>query len=166
MKYVVTVNGASIDVSLDPEGIQVDGQQVRAHLAELDGTPLLLVTIGKVTRRVLVRRGLARGQYTLWIDGFRYEVEAVDERTRAIRALSAAVSGPTGPLVLRAPMPGLILRVHVKTGDAVQVGESLVVIEAMKMENELRAPAAGTVRAVPARAGSAVEKGAVLVELE
>jgi pyruvate carboxylase subunit B len=63
-------------------------------------------------------------------------------------------------------MPGLIVRVLVQPGDVVQAGQGVIVIEAMKMENELRASSAGVVRAVSVAAGSAVEKGAVLVEFE
>jgi pyruvate carboxylase subunit B len=63
-------------------------------------------------------------------------------------------------------MPGLVVRVSVKPGDRVEAGQGLVVMEAMKMENELRSSAAGTVRAVHAQPGSAVDKGALLVELE
>jgi pyruvate carboxylase subunit B len=115
---------------------------------------------------VLVRRGEGRGRYTLWLGGFRYDVEALDERTRVIRELSAAATRPTGPAPLIAPMPGLIVRVYVQLGDDVQAGQPLVSMEAMKMENELRAPAAGRVRAVHAVQGAAVEKGTVLVEME
>jgi len=107
-----------------------------------------------------------RGRYTLWLDGFRYEVEALDERSRAIRELAGAAAGPSGPAPLVAPMPGMIVRVAVQVGDVVQAGQGLVVMEAMKMENELRAGAAGTVKAVLAQPGVAVEKGAVLLELE
>ena len=99
------------------------------------------------------------------IDGRRYEVDALDERTRAIRDLVDASRAPTGPVPLAAPMPGLVVRVHVAVGDTVAAGQPLVVIEAMKMENELRALAAGTVRAIHATPGQPVEKGAVLVEL-
>ncbi|MBX7119599.1 MAG: acetyl-CoA carboxylase biotin carboxyl carrier protein subunit [Gemmatimonadaceae bacterium] len=63
-------------------------------------------------------------------------------------------------------MPGLIVRVQVAAGDAVRAGQGIVVMEAMKMENELRAPADGTVRAIHAVPGTAVEKGAVLVEFD
>ena len=64
-----------------------------------------------------------------------------------------------------APMPGLIVRVHVGEGDQVQAGQPLVVMEAMKMENELRAMAPGVVKRVAIKAGSAVEKGALLLEM-
>jgi pyruvate carboxylase subunit B len=63
-------------------------------------------------------------------------------------------------------MPGLVVRVNVQPGDAVQAGQGLVVMEAMKMENELRSAAAGRVKSVLAQPGTAVEKGTVLVELE
>ena len=71
----------------------------------------------------------------------------------------------TGPAPLIAPMPGLLVRVNVQPGDEVQVGQPLVVMEAMKMENELRSTASGIVGSVRVQPGVAVEKGAVLVEL-
>jgi pyruvate carboxylase subunit B len=125
-----------------------------------------MVTIGNEVHRVVVRPGATRGSYTLWLDGHRFEVEALDERTRAIRDLSAASAASSGPAPLVAPMPGLIVRVAVAEGDEVRAGQPLVVMEAMKMENELRSPAAGRVRSVVAQVGAAVEKGALLVELE
>ena len=166
MRYVVTVNDATLEVTLEPDRVRIGDTTLDARLAGIDGTPVSVLTIGNVMRRVVVRRGSERGQYTLWIEGFRYEVEALDERTSAIRALARVAAGAAAPAALRAPMPGLVVRVHVVEGDTVRAGQSLVVMEAMKMENELRAPAAGRVKAVLARAGSAVEKGAVLVELE
>ncbi len=166
MKYLVDVNGARVEVMLDPDGVTVDGTREMAHLADVEGTPVRLVTIGGVQHRVIARRSGARGNYALWMDGWRFDVEALDERTRAIRELSEADRGPTGPAPVVAPMPGLIVRVQVAVGDRVEAGQGVVVMEAMKMENELRAPAAGTVRVVTAVAGVAVEKGTRLVEFE
>jgi pyruvate carboxylase subunit B len=165
MKYVVKVGDEELEVSLDAGVAEVNGTAAAASLTELEGTPVRMVTIGDEVHRVVARRGATRGRYTLWLDGFRYEVEALDERTRAIRELSAASAGPAGPAPLVAPMPGMIVRIAVQVGDAVEAGQGLVVMEAMKMENELRATAAGTVRAVLAQAGTAVEKGAILLEL-
>ena len=166
MKYIVEVNGERVTVELDGEGVHVDGAAVRAHLADVEGPPVRLVTIGDEVHRVVARRGAGRGRYTLWLDGHRYEVEALDERSRTIRDMTAAASGPKGPAPLVAPMPGLIVRVNAQPGDAVRAGQGLVVMEAMKMENELRAAADGTVKAVLVSPGTAVEKGTVLVELE
>lgn len=166
MRYLVDLGGERVEVVLDAAGVSVGGDQMPAHLADVDGTPVRLVTLGGTQHRVVARRGATRGTYALWIDGWRFDVEALDERTRAIRDLSAASAAPTGPAPVVAPMPGLIVRVHVAVGDRVQAGQGVVVMEAMKMENELRAPAAGVVRAITAVPGSAVEKGTLLVAFD
>ena len=166
MKYVVEVAGRTVEVELDGDQVRVDGESVHARLSELPGTPIVLLSLGDEVFRVAARRGETRGRYTLSVDGRRYEIEALDERTRAIRQLSAATSAPAGPAPLVAPMPGLIVRVNVAVGDTVRAGQGLIVMEAMKMENELRAGAAGVVKAVRAAPGTAVERGAILVELE
>ena len=166
MKYVVDVGGRSIVVELDGDVARVDGTEVQVSLSDLPGTPVSLVSIGTEVRRVTVSRGPTRGRYSLSIDGRRYDVEALDERTHAIRQLSAANTAPAGPAPLVAPMPGLIVRVNVGVGDTVKPGQGLVVMEAMKMENELRAGSGGVVKAVRVAPGTAVERGATLVELE
>ena len=166
MRYVVDVNGATIDVDREATAVTIGSETVQAHLAELEGTPVRLITIGNEVHRVVVRRGESRGRYTLWVDGFRYEVEALDERTRAIRDLSGASGAASGPAPLKAPMPGLVVRVSVQSGDVVAAGQGLVVMEAMKMENELRASSAARVKAVHVQPGTAVDKGTLLVELE
>jgi biotin carboxyl carrier protein len=166
MKYFVQVGTEEIEVVLDGDVVTVDGQSATAHVTDVEGTPVRMVTIGDEVHRVIARRGSARGRYTLWLDGFRHEVEALDERTRAIRELAAASTGPSGPAPVVAPMPGMIVRITAEVGDQVQPGQGLVVMEAMKMENELRATAAGTVRAILVQPGMAVEKGAILLELE
>lgn len=166
MKYRVRIGDEDHDVLLDAEGVHVDGEDVAAQVMPVDGTPVRTVMIGSEVHRVVVRRGVSVGVYTLWLDGHRFEVEALDERTRTIRDLSGVSAGPSGPAPLTAPMPGLIVRVTAQVGDMVQAGQGLVVMEAMKMENELRASATGRVRAVHAVPGTAVEKGALLIELE
>lgn len=166
MKYFVKINDEQHEVLLDADGVHIDGEDVAAQVMPLDGTPVRMVTIGNEVHRVVVRPGATRGAYTLWLDGWRFDVEALDERTKAIRDLSGASAGPSGPAPLKAPMPGLIVRVNVNVGDQVAAGQGIVVMEAMKMENELRATAAGKVKSILATPGTAVEKGALLVELE
>ena len=165
MRYVIDVDGERTTVELEGDEVRVGDEVVRAPLADVEGTPVSLLTIGDRVYRLVARRGEARGLYTLSLGGRRFAVEALDERTRAIRDLAAAARAAAGPAPLVAPMPGLIVRVHVDVGDQVVAGQGLVVMEAMKMENELRATAPGTVRAVLAVPGTAVEKGALLVEL-
>ena len=166
MRYIVQVNDRRVEVVIDGDGVTVDGVRMDAHVVEVEGTPVRLVTVGEQVHRVLARRQAGRGRYVLSLDGHRYDVEALDERTRTIRELTAAAAGPKGPAPLLAPMPGLVVRVLVEPGQQVAPGQGLVVVEAMKMENELRATVAATVKGVPVRTGQAVEKGALLVELE
>lgn len=166
MKYVVRIAGREVEVSVDGTSVHSADLDGEAHVLDIEGTPLRVVTIERRVYRVLARRGSASGQYTIHIDGFRFDVEALDERTRAIRQLAGAAGKATGPTSLAAPMPGLVVRVLVRSGDRVQPGQGLIVMEAMKMENELRATAPSVVRAVRVDAGNAVEKGAVLVEFD
>ena len=164
MKYIVDVNGERVNVDVDGAHAEVDGVRVAASLAAVEGTPVRLLRIGEQVHRLVARRGASRGRWTLDLDGQRVDAEALDERMRAIRDLTAAAAA-SGPAPLMAPMPGLVVRVSVGVGDTVSAGQGLVVVEAMKMENELRASVAGVVTAVLAVPGQAVDKGALLVEL-
>jgi len=165
MKYVVEGNGERVTVDLTGTHAVVDGVTMDAELTAVEGTPVRLVRIGEQVHRIIARRGDTRGRWVLDVDGVRVESEALDERMRTIRDLTAASAAASGPAPLVAPMPGLVVRVAVAPGDIVVAGQGLVVVEAMKMENELRATSPGVVTAVHAVAGTAVDKGAVLVEL-
>lgn len=167
MKYVVELNGERRDVTLSGDTLTYGNESlVSVELSEIEGSPIRMVRLGTEVFRVVAEKRDGRGRYYLWVDGYRFDVEALDERRRALRDLSSANAGPTGPAPIVAPMPGLIVRVNVVAGDTVEAGQGVVVMEAMKMENELRATAAGRVRSVEVAPGTAVEKGALLVSLE
>ena len=165
MKYFVTLAGQTLEVEVDGDKVTVGGRVVSATLSTVPGTPLrqLLIEDRSVD---LALDEESRGRWALTRWGERWEAEVVDERTRHIRSLTGGSEGARGPAALRAPMPGLVVRVLVESGQAVAAGAGLVVLEAMKMENELKAAAEGTVGTVRVAAGEAVEKGQVLVELE
>jgi biotin carboxyl carrier protein len=167
MKYIVEVNGQRKTVGLDQGEVAYEADAlVRAELSDVEGTPVRMVKLGTHVYRVVVEKKSGKGRYALWVDGYRFEVDALDERTRSIRDLSAANAAPTGPAPVLAPMPGLIVRVNVSAGDVVEAGQGIIVMEAMKMENELRATSSGTVKSVEVAPGTAVEKGMLLVSLE
>ena len=164
MKYFVTIGGRTIEVDLHATGARVDGVEVRADLRELPGTRVRsLVADGRSLTMLAVPA--EPGVWDLQVAGARHRVEVVDERTRAIRAMTGQSAAPRGPASIRAPMPGLVTRIEVAAGDAVRAGQGVVVIEAMKMENELRADADAVVERVLVEPGQAVEKGAVLVQM-
>jgi biotin carboxyl carrier protein len=166
MKYFVRIADTEHEVTIDGENVHLDGRAVVAHIEDLPGTPLQIVAIGNEVHRILARRGTARGDYQISVDGNRFAVEVLDERARTIRKLSGSAAQKAAPLHLVAPMPGLIVRIGVQAGDRVKPGQGLVVMEAMKMENELRASGNATIKRVAVEPGSAVEKGALLLEME
>jgi pyruvate carboxylase subunit B len=163
MRYHVTVGGRTFEVELGAEGVTVDGVRVAADLAHVSGTDVHSLLLGGTSYRLVGTRSGA-GVWDLNLRGRRLGAEAVDERTRVIREMTGAGSAPTGPRPVRAPMPGLVVKVEVSEGDTVEIGQGLVIVEAMKMENELRAEAAGVVVAVHVAAGQAVEKDQILVD--
>jgi biotin carboxyl carrier protein len=160
------VNGRRLAVEIGAGEAIVDGVKYSVSIQAVAGTPVRIVGVNDAVHRVVLRERVARGRYRMWLDGHRYDAEALDSRARAIRDMQASVAKPAGPAPLRAPMPGLIVQLRVQVGDTVVAGAGLVVMEAMKMENELRTVSAGKVRAVHVTVGAAVEKGALLVELE
>lgn len=104
----------------------------------------------------------------LWVDvgGVGQAVKLVDPRRRALSQTAQRPRAASGPEAVRAPMPGKVVKVLCAAGDPVAAGQGLVVVEAMKMENELRAPRDGVVKAVQVKEGQAVEALQTLVTLE
>jgi biotin carboxyl carrier protein len=166
MKYFVRIGEDEHEVELDGDRIVAGDETLHGYVTEIEGTPVRMVTLGNEVHRVVVRRGQRRGELTLWIGGHRFQLDALDARARTIRALSKHASTASGPAPLVAPMPGLIIRVLAAAGDQVSAGQGLIVMEAMKMENELRASSAGIVKQVHVEPGTAVEKGTLLLEME
>jgi len=141
----------------------VDGRPVEADILAIDGTPVRGLRLDGASHRVVAHHP-GRGRWSLHVTGHQIEAEVLDERTRAIRALTGASAAASGPKPIIAPMPGLVVKVEVSEGDEVHPGQGVVIVEAMKMENELKAEAAGVVGAVHVRPGDTVEKGQVLVD--
>lgn len=165
MRYFVRVGERSFQVDLDPSGVRVDDAPVSATLAHVEGTRLTSLVLDGASFRILAEPAADPSAWHLHMRGRRYVVEAVDERTQAIREMTGGSGGPTGPKPIRAPMPGLLVKVEVAEGDRVEPGQGVAIVEAMKMENELRAEVAGVVVRVHVRPGQTVEKDQVLIDL-
>lgn len=165
MKYVVLVDGQSVEVEVERDRVTVGGQTHTATLSGVPGTPLRQLMIDGRPLTLAVQ-SLGKGRWALAPGGERVEVEVLDERALHIRSLTAGQERQLSSPVLKAPMPGLVLRVQVAPGQSVVAGTALVVLEAMKMENELKAAAPAVVKTVRVQPGEAVEKGQVLVEFE
>jgi pyruvate carboxylase subunit B len=164
MKYFVQIAGREVVVELTGDAVRVDGVLVPAVLESLPGTPLRQLRLGDRAVVLEVVSG-GRGTWELGHRGERWEAEVIDERTRHIRSLTGGDRVRSGAGEVKAPMPGLVVRLLVEPGQRVEAGAGLVVLEAMKMENQIKASAAGVVAALRVEAGQAVEKGQVLVVL-
>ena len=166
MRYYVTVEGRVLEVEVDGDAARVEGAAGEARVLEGSRGPSLWVSVGGRPHRLYgVRRGA-----TAWEIHFRgrsFQVDVADEmRWRRRRSGGGGTVAAAGLEPLRAPMPGLVLRVEVEKGQDVAQGQGLLIVEAMKMENELRAQAAGRVRHVRVAAGESVRRGDILVEFE
>ena len=139
-------------VLLDGRPITVDAREAGPHV-------LSLIVNGRSHEVGIERR---EGGYRVALRGQVLDVGLVE----AARGGVAPRKAGGGPERVQAPMPGKLVRVLVSPGDEVGAGQGLVVMEAMKMENEIRAPRAGRVKEAPVREGQAVETGTLLVLLE
>ncbi len=164
MRYYVTLEDQTFEVDLTGDVPRVDGDEVDAELGQVPGTPTRLLLAAGRSHTLVARKG-ENGTWDLYLDGERFDADVVDERTRAIREMTGQSAAEAGPRPIRAPMPGLVVRVAVAVGERVEAGQSVAIVEAMKMENDLKAENDGVVAKVLVEAGEPVEKGAVLVEL-
>ena len=148
------VDGRTTVAVDDDAAVEVD-----ATTSGLPGLFSLLVD-GMPCNAFVSRR---RGGFEVTVGGRRFTVEPAAGSTRR-RGPVGGLEDPPGKV--SAPLAGVVVEVHVRVGDEIEVGQALLVIEAMKMQNELQAPLAGTVTAVHFGAGDRVEKGEVVVEYD
>jgi pyruvate carboxylase subunit B len=172
MKYRVTVQGKAFDVELKegPEGLSArvgSGELEPVALSPRHGSLAALVTKrGALT--VSVDRAVSEENvYEVALPGGRpLRCEVEDERARLARANRTQTAGDAkGPRTIRAVMPGIVVKVLVQPGGEVGEKDALLVVEAMKMQNEIRAGSAGTVSKLHVKPGQSIAAGAPLVEL-
>jgi biotin carboxyl carrier protein len=168
MKLTAQVGDREREIDVEPiDGgyrVTIDGV-TRVVDAQRVGAGSWSLIIAEVSTPVDVDTG-RDGDLLVDVRGQQVTVKIVDPRKKLLENAKVARPPSAGPTAVVAPMPGKVVKILCKVGDAVAAGVGLVVVEAMKMENELRAPRAGTVAAVNAREGQAVEGGESLVTIE
>jgi biotin carboxyl carrier protein len=153
--------------------VRVGDAEMDAHLIRIDGRRVVLED-GERHVRALVLEPMpvsadGRSSVEVVIDGWRIIVVVESDRRATLRERARRGGPPVaaaGAVEVRAVIPGRVASVAVAEGDRVQRGQSVVIIEAMKMQNELRAPRDGTVRRVAVAAGATIELGDLLLVLE
>jgi biotin carboxyl carrier protein len=169
MKYTVRLRNRSFAVEVEGDAprytLSIDGRRLDVDAARLGDESLLSVLLDHESFLAhVVAADARRGLFDVSIGGKAARLKLLDE----LAALAEQLHAPEarGRFVLAAPMPGLVVDVRVQPGDRVEAGTALLVMEAMKMQNELASELAGTVREVHVRVNQAVETGTPLVVVE
>jgi biotin carboxyl carrier protein len=179
MTFEVAIDGrmrrVEIERTRDHLFVSVDGRRSAADVTVINGVWSLILwsespdsSVRRSHEIAVVEQPVGSGNLTVHVDGTPVPVTLGTgnaPRGRARDGISS-VSGNTGPRQVTAPMPGKVVKLLVRPGEAVAARQGVVVVEAMKMENELRAPKSGTVAEIKVAEGMSVEAGAVLAIIE
>lgn len=163
MKYITTVNGQTFEIDINENGkIVIDGQERAVDFQEISAALYSALIENRSIEALVEERD---GIHQVQILGGQYDVQVIDERRYRLSSAGGGFSAGSGELTIRSPMPGLIVDVRVTEGQEVAAGASLVVLESMKMENEIKAPRAGTVARISVGKGESVEQNRALLVL-
>lgn len=171
MKLRTHLAGGDHEVTLDyndgAEGVvsaEVDGRTYEVEVRELPRGEYLLVVGRRVYRSRVESRGDSPGHFLVTLPDHTYDVTVIDPRRLRSGQTDAAHDSGTAQII--SPMPGKVVRVMVEAGVEVAAGDGIVVVEAMKMQNEMKSPKAGTVVSINAAEGTTVSAGDVLAIIE
>ena len=164
MKYSTTVGDKTflIDVNREDE-VTVDGEVVPLNLISIDRATAYSLLLNNDSYEILVDE--ESGDYQVLLSGHLFYVHVEDERARRLAQASRGFTPASGEIHIKAPMPGLIVAIPVTEGQLVKKGDVLLVLESMKMENELKASRDGTVSVVRVKARQSVEQNQTLVTI-
>lgn len=163
----VTVNKKSVfEVESSSDGLMLDGKNFTWDVAQLADGYFHVLYNNKSYKAEVVKSDRAAKTFTLKINNHIHTVEAKDKFDLLLEKLGMSASAGSKVNTIKAPMPGLIIDVKIKAGDAVQLNDPLLILEAMKMENVLKSPGEGIVKTVTVKKGDKVEKNQVLIEFQ
>lgn len=162
MKYTAIINDTTYEIEIGANNtVMVNGEPHNVDFRTIDGSALYSLLLDNASWEALLDRN--GDEYRVLIGGELHVVTVQDERTRKMAQAEKAQAAHPGEVMIKAPMPGLVRDVQVNVGDSVAVKQGVVILEAMKMQNELRTPKAGTVKQVHVKPGDKVEQGQVLL---
>lgn len=144
--------------------VQINGKSYEVDFIAADGSLLSLLVMGRSYEADVVED--ADGVLTVWVEGETYRIEYQEEGRRPRKSAGLTGHGASGLQVITAPMPGKVVALLVSPAQEVTAGQGVIVIEAMKMENELKASRPGVIKEIKVQEGSTVGGGDVLVVIE
>ncbi len=157
MKLDVTVNGRAAQLQLESKNFEFDGL-TKSYSIESSGPGVFSILIeGRVYQATILAPGAVQ------VNDQIFNVEIFDPRELRARSSTGASQGRQN---IAAPMPGKVVRVLVGVGDTVEAGQGLIVVEAMKMQNEMKSPKAGNVVEIKTKDGATVSAGEILIVIE
>jgi biotin carboxyl carrier protein len=165
-KFTTVMSDGTLNIEQENDSFFVNGKLVDVRYTRLDGDTLL-ISIGNRHFEVYREHQLRDdGGQTVFVNGKHIAVLVEDEKDAVLKSFDLETATKLHASVIKAPMPGKITKVLVSVGEFVEAGQGVLILEAMKMENEIKTPTAGIVKAVHIHETTAVEKGTVLVEIQ
>ena len=164
MKYIATVGDQEFvtDVNREDE-VTVDGTSYAIDIQGVGSHSLYSIIIDGKSYDVFIDEGEEDFRVVLW--GGLFEVEVQDERTRRLAGLKRGPVAPVGEVLVKAPMPGVVVEVLVSEGQSVETGDIVVVLESMKMQQEFKSPRPGVIHNVRVMAGDRVDQNQIMVTI-
>ena len=164
MKYITVVGEKQFLVEIiDDKHVSVDGKVYEVDFESVSGQPVYSLIVDGKSHESYVAQ--VEDIWQVLLRGRLYPVTVEDERERRLRAAAGSGVAETGEFHLKAPMPGLVVAVPVEEGQEVKKGQVLLILESMKMQNELKSPRDGKVRRIKVRAGESVEQRQTLLSV-
>lgn len=164
MKYVTTVNGVRFDIEIQRDGsVLLNGEPRAVNFAPLGDSSLYSLIMDNTSHETLVEE--REGVYEVLIRGRLFTADVQDERSQLLASRRAAPTVDSGEVSIRAPMPGLVVAIPVTEGQEVKAGQTVVILESMKMQNELKAPRDGVVQRISVEEGKSVEMNKPLITI-
>ena len=164
MKYITTVEDKQFLIEIiDEKHVSVDGKVYEVDFESVSGQPVYSLIVDGKSHESYVAPG--DHDWQVLIRGRLYPVTVEDEREKRLRSAAGGGVAETGEFHLRAPMPGLVVAILVTEGQAIKKGQVLLILESMKMQNELKSPRDGTVGRIRVKAGETVEQKQTLLSV-
>jgi biotin carboxyl carrier protein len=164
MKYITTIDGKEYSVEIiDEKRVRINGQQMEIDFHAVSGQPVYSIIIGGKSYEAYVYPD--ENDWQVLLRGHLFQASVEDERERRLRAAAGGGVAQGGEFHMKAPMPGLVVAVPVAEGQAVKKGEVLIILESMKMQNELKSPRDGVIQRIKVKPGESVEQRAPLLSV-